>query len=175
MEAAFDLGTLPNADLGGRISAGALLGRLRLEVSFGDWLSQQATASPPRTTQGTTLHPLEGALRGCFRWTPVRRLEIDPCAGAGLTYVTSNGFGESVFFAGETAKGATWGSAYADALIVVAVAGPLALRGSVGLAIPLVRPEFDIQEEGNPSSVIFLHQASSVAGRAGLGVEVRFP
>jgi hypothetical protein len=142
----------------------------RLEASFADWLAEPANAPSALGSQGTTLHDLEGELRGCFRWSwPAWPLELDPCLGGGLTYVTSNGFGENQpNHNGHT----TWGTVYGDLLGVRPLIGPVALRASLGLAIPLARPEFYINRGGLP---INLYQASSVAGRATVGVEVRFP
>jgi hypothetical protein len=176
VDAVTDLGTLPAVGLGGRVTLGALVGPIRFEGGFADWLSQNATAQPPFSAQGAALHPLEGALRGCFRWILSRRFELDPCLGGGLTYVTSNGFRETIkTFTGETAKATTWGSVYGDALGVVTLAGPFALRGTLGFAVPLARPEFDIQEQGTSSTPLSLSKASVISGRASLGIEAHFP
>jgi hypothetical protein len=176
VDAVSDLGTLPAVGLAGRVTLGALVGPIRLEGSFADWLSQDVTAPSPLSAQGATLHPLEGALRGCFRWIPSRRFELDPCVGGGLTYVTSNGFLETIkTFTGETAKATTWGSVYGEALGVLTLGGPFALRGALGFVVPLARPEFDIQEQGKSSAAVFLSQASFISGRASLGLEAHFP
>jgi hypothetical protein len=169
IEAVGDVGTLPSAGLAGRLSLGVLFGPMRFEAAFVDWLSEKAYATEPLSTQGTALHPIEGGLLGCFRWIPLRRMEVDPCLGGGLTYVTSNGFGETNQFSRAT----TWGSLYSDVVGAWIFAGRFGLRASLGVAVPFVRPEFDIQQAAKPS--VFLHQASSVAGRATLGVEARFP
>jgi hypothetical protein len=175
VEAQADVGTLPSAGFAGRFVLGALFGRARLEASFADWLQNEATASPPKNSEGATLHPLEGALRGCFRWEPSRRLEVDPCLGAGLTHVTSDGFGETgKIFRGPTGQATTWGNFYADVVGAFALIGPLALRASLGVSVPFARPEFDIDEPPGQAAIP-LHRASPAAGRATLGVEARFP
>jgi hypothetical protein len=166
-----DLGTQPQVGLAGRVTLGVLFGRVRLEASVADWYAENAYTSPPFSSQGTTLHPWEGAFRGCLRWEPAPRLEVDPCLGGGVVHVTSNGFNETVaVYQADT----SWGSLYGDALGVWTFADPFALRASLGIAVPLSRPEFDIEEPtGQPS--LPLHHAFYFAGRAILGIEVRFP
>ncbi len=166
-----DLGTAPGVGAAGRFTLGALLGRARVEASIADWVTEDARALPPSSNEGTTLHPLEAALRGCFRWAPIPRLEVDPCIGAGFTHVTSNGFNETAaIYTGQT----TWASAYGDAFGAWTFADPLALRASLGLAVPLEHPSFEIAEPAGQTPLV-LHHVSAIAGRATLGVEVRFP
>jgi hypothetical protein len=171
IDALGDIGSWPSVGLAGRVTLGAMVWRLRFEVSFADWLSESAYAPPPRNNEGTTLHPIEGAVRGCFRWELGRRLEVDPCLGAGPTYVTSNGTNETI----PNHDGSTsWGTLFGDAMGTWLFAPPLALRLSLGIAVPLARPEFDIDEPAGVSPVL-LHQAWPVAARGALGVEARFP
>jgi hypothetical protein len=170
IDALGDIGSWPSVGLAGRVTLGAIVWRLRFEVSFADWLSESAYAAPPLTNEGTTLHPIEGALRGCFRWELRRRLEFDPCFGAGPAYVTSSGTAETI----PTHDSTAWWTLFADAMGTWAFAPPLALRLSLGIAVPLARPEFDIDEPAGVTPV-FLHRAWPVAARAALGVEARFP
>jgi hypothetical protein len=166
-----DLGTLQAVGFAVQLTAGVLVGKARFEASFADWASQSDTASQPGfASQGTTLHPMQGAARGCFRWERSARLEIDPCLGASLTSVTSHGFEENQKYT----RQASWGSIVGEAIGGFTLAGPLALRASLGLAVPLAPPSFVIDRSGGPSPIL-IHQPSSVDGRASLGLEVRFP
>ena len=158
-------GTLPSASLGGQISLGFLLGPVRAEISGADWFAQDATAL---SGQGTRIHLVDGALRGCFRGRLTDRFEIDPCAGAALVLASSDGFGEDTKFE----RSSSWGSLNADLLAVWRIAGPLALRATLGLGIPLARPSFVLLD---PQGQTFLHRASFIAGRGSFGLEVRFP
>jgi hypothetical protein len=68
-----------------------------------------------------------------------------------------------------------WASLGASALGSLTLAGPVALRGSLGFLVPLARPEFVIQDLTTKGSQFELHRPYVIAGRASLGVEVRFP
>jgi hypothetical protein len=160
-----DLGMLPGVGTAAEVTVGVLVGRIRVEAYGSDWLRQDAT----RAAEGSHLQLLEGALRACYRGQLGRVIELDPCAGGGLDYLASNGFGESMTLQ----RSGTWGIVRGDLLLVWTLVGPLALRASLGLAVPLARPPVVIIDpQGND---ITLHQAAPVTGRAGLGLEVGFP
>jgi hypothetical protein len=160
-----ETGTLPSPSVGGEISLGVLFGPVRGEISGTDWFAQDATAA---SSQGTHIHLLEGAFRGCFRGRFGDRFEMDPCAGAALVFASSNGFGEDQKFE----RSSNWGSVNADLLSSWRIAGPLALRATLGLGVPLARPSFILLD---PQGQTFLHRAYWIAGRGSLGLEVRFP
>jgi hypothetical protein len=160
-----ETGTLPSPSVGGEISLGVLFGPVRGEISGTDWFSQDATAN---TGQGTHIHLLDGALRGCFRGRFGDRFEMDPCAGAALVLASSNGFGEDKSFE----RSSSWSTLDADLLSSWRIAGPLALRASLGFGVPLARPSFILLD---PQGQTFLHRAYWIAGRGTLGLEVRFP
>jgi hypothetical protein len=163
--AAGESGTLPSASLGGEIALGILFGPVRAELSAADWFAQDATAV---SGQGTRIHLLDGALRGCFRGRFGDSFELDPCAGAALVFASSEGFGEDTKFE----RSSNWAGLDTDLFSSWRFAGPLALRASVGLGIPLARPSFVLLD---PQGQTFLHRASAIAGRASFGLEVRFP
>jgi hypothetical protein len=164
-EAAGDLGTLPSAALAAQFAVGVLVGRLRFEVSGADWLPQDVT----RGGEGSHLHLYEVAGRGCFRWM-FSRVEVGPCLGGGLAYMSSDGFNESQPFQ----NWATWGLVRADVLAAWRIAGPFAVRTSLGLGVPLARPSIYINEPQG-SQIVDLYDVPAVVGRATLGLEVRFP
>jgi hypothetical protein len=161
-----DLGTLPSAALSGVLSAGIDVGRVHVEASGTAWMSQDATRAG---TEGAHLHLLETALLGCWRGVLRPDLEVDPCGGAALAHLTSDGFGETVPESAST----WWGSVQGEVLVRWRVAGPLALRASAGASVPFSRPSVVILDA--QSGTYDLHHLAVVAGRANLGVEAQFP
>lgn len=160
-----DTATLPKPAIGGEASAGILYGRLRVEAAFEDSLLQHANATP---SEGTAIHVFGGSLRGCYRAELTAAWDLDPCATAGLVFATSEGFGESVPFD----RSSSWGRVGAELFTTYRIAGPLALRGGIGIAAPLARPPFVLVE---PSGNVPLHRAAVVTGTASFGLEARFP
>ncbi len=162
-----DLGMFPKEDLAAEITLGAALRRLRFEVSGSAWLPEDATKSG--TAGGAHLHFLEGGLRGCRRDFVRPSLELDPCLGAGLVHVSSVGFDETDSYT----RDAWFSWVRGDALATWTFLGPLALRGLVGMAVPLTRPQVVIQQP--PGGNLLLYRPSVIAGRVELGLEVHFP
>jgi hypothetical protein len=162
-----DVGLLPRAGAGIALAAGAIVGPVRIEASGADWFAQDAVAP---SGEGAHIHLLEGALHGCFRGRLGERLELAPCLGAGLVYATSDGFGETAPFYGQTS---VWGTAHGLVLAGFPLGGPIAARVSLGAAVPLARPPFVLL--GSQGAALVLHQPAPIWGRATLGVEVRFP
>jgi hypothetical protein len=170
-DASGDLGVLPEAGLGVEVGAGVLAGPLRFEVLGSDWLSQNVTsAAAPTSGQGATLHFLEGALRGCFRF-PRGALELDPCVGAGVVVANSVGFRES----STESSSEAWFVTHADVLGTWRFAGPLALRATLGLIVPFSHPVFDITDMNGTQRLSVLHEEAAVGGRVTLGMEAHFP
>jgi hypothetical protein len=175
-----DLGTLPSVAESGEVAFGALFGPIRGEIAGAAWLAQDATqAVHPNVFEGAHIHLLDARLRGCFRGRFGQRFELDPCVGAAVVSATSDGFafgsGSATFTPAHNSG--VWGDLQADALAVWRVFGPMALRASIGIWIPLARPSFvvDLSQSGAPSGEVFLHQAAPVGARTTLGVEARFP
>jgi hypothetical protein len=163
--AALDVGTLPRPAVGGELALGGLLGPLRAELTGVDWFAQDASGG----SGGTRIHLLEGAFLACLRGPIGARLELDPCLGGGLVHASSDGFG----LAHPYQETSTWGTLRGDVLAVWSVAGPLALRASVGVMAPLVRPSFVILDPRRDE--LPLHRAAAVAARGLIGAEVHFP
>ena len=160
------LGVLPSTGFAGELSAGVLIGPLRAEIAGSDWIPQDATA--PAGGEGTHVHLYDGALRACYRGRLGAAFEIDPCAVGAITFASSDGFGESQTFQ----RTSSWGSLRAEALSSIKVVGPLALRGSLGLGVPITRPPFVLL---GPSGSIELHRVSVITAQATIGLEARFP
>jgi hypothetical protein len=175
-----DLGTLPSIGGSGEVALGALFGPIRGELAGAAWFVQDATnAVRPGVLEGAHIHLLDFRLRGCFRGRLGARFELDPCVGAAIVHASSDGFASgngSATFAPAQNSG-TWGDLQADALAAWQLFGPVALRASIGIWIPLARPSFvvDVGPLGSPSGEVFLHEAAPVGARTTLGVEARFP
>jgi hypothetical protein len=163
--AAIDVGMLPRAGGAGEVALGVLAGPIRAEIAGADWVTQDAR----RTSDGTHIHLLEGALRACWRGTIGARFELDPCLGLGWVHASSDGFGLTPNFQ----RTSDWGTGRAEALAVWTFAAPLALRASAGILVPFVRPPFVVRDAQGQE--LPLHRAAAVSGRAALGVEVHFP
>jgi hypothetical protein len=166
MTAQADLGTLPSAAPGVEITAGALFGPLRVEASGSFWAVEDATRS---ASEGTHLQLMDGSLRGCWRGAVAPKLEIDPCLGAGVAHLSSDGFGETSPYR----RDAWWASMQAGLLGTWTVAGPVSLRALVGATVPLARPAVVILD--SQGGAVPLFRLSAVALRAGLGLELHFP
>lgn len=168
-----DLGTMPSPAVAPEVTAGVLFGPVRVELSGDDWGAQNAT-SKENPSEGAHIHVDDVIARGCFRWRFEPRLELDPCAGAGLVYATSDGFRASNDLSFTPyRKSGTWMIADGDLLAAWRLFGPLALRASVGAGLPLARPPFVVLQQQGPS--IFLHRSAAIVGRTSLGLEARFP
>jgi hypothetical protein len=168
-----DVGSLPSVGLAGEAILGAAFGPVRVEGSVADWATQDATRLSTGVAEGTHIHMIEAALRGCARWAlgSSRNLEVGPCVGGGLLFARSQGFGGNPSTFQPYDLAGQWSVLQAALLASWRFVGPLALRASVGLSVPLARPEFVVQTStGNDT----LYQAASIAGRASLGVEAHF-
>jgi hypothetical protein len=177
-----DVGTLPSSAAAAEITVGALFGPLRAELSAADWATQGVTDAD-RPNEGTSIHLIEGALRGCFRGRLAERLEVDPCVGAVLVDASSNGFRSG---SGSASGGSTfephqdsslWSAMRGDVLAVWRLVGPLHVRASAGIDVHFARPRFVllVQQPGQPQGTDVLHQPPLLTGRGTLGIEVRFP
>jgi hypothetical protein len=163
--AALDIGTLPSAAGAAEVALGGLVGPVRVEVAGTDWAKQDAVGS----TGGTHIHLLEGALRACVAARVGTRLELSPCIGAGVVHAWSDGFGLALNFQ----RTGDWGFLQSDALAVLTLGGPFALRASAGIVAPLERPPFVVVDLSRGE--IPLHRSGVVAGRGAVGIEVHFP
>jgi hypothetical protein len=162
-----DRGTLPSTGAAAELTVGATLGVVRAEASGSAWLAQDAMRS---ASEGTHLHVIEAAFRGCWRAIARERFEIDPCLGAAVAHVSSDGFGETRPYQ----RDAWWWMARGDLLATWTLFEPVALRALVGVAAPLPRRSVVILDPQSGGAVP-IHEPAVVAGRAALGVEVHFP
>jgi hypothetical protein len=171
---AADVNTLPSLAGGVEATLGALLGPVRVEVSGTDWATQGASKPVQGgATDQTTLHVLDATLRGCFRGRLGERFELDPCLGGGFVYASSVGVASSTFQAFE--KSGIWAALRGDVIAAWRLIGPLALRASLGVGVPLSPPAFVALPVDPSQSPVILHQPASFFGRAAVGVEARFP
>jgi len=171
VEAGGDVGTLPRAAfaLGGGV--GLLLGAFRLE-GYGGYLFPQPAYAPQEPSIGTNIHLALGGLRGCF--LPLRgELEAGGCAGLELGDLHGAGFGtlRSPYAAfTPSSAGGLWVAPTLQGRLAWRVAAQLALVLDLGLAVPLRRDTFVVDNlAGGP-----LHQPAAVVGRAAFGPEIRF-
>jgi hypothetical protein len=153
-----------------------LAGAARLELSGEDWWAQTVSKDVLGGHDGTHLHLLEATARGCFRGALSRRFELDPCAGAGLVFAKSDGFGSSATGAAfsPNSQSITWGALDGTVLAVWQLFGPFALRAAATLEVPLTRADFVVQVQPGGNDVL-LHRPDVVAERATFGIEARFP
>jgi hypothetical protein len=160
-----DRGMLPSTAGSVTVTLGGLWGPLRAELSGSYWLPQDARA----TAGGTHILLLEGSVRACWRALRGSTLELAPCFAAGVVHAASDGFGLTPTYQ----LTSDWGTIGGDLLGTWTMAGPFALRASIGAAVPLVRPQFVVIDAERRE--IPFHQANAVSGRASFGAEVRFP
>lgn len=160
-----DLGTLPTVGWATGLTLGAALTHFRVEASASLWLPQDVSRT---TSEGTHLQLVEGDARGCWRGLITRSFEADPCAGAALLSVSSDGFGETKPYHQQV----FWGAVDADVLATWTIFEPLALRALVGVSVPLARPTVSVDDAGT-SEPFF--RGPPVTGRASLGLQVHFP
>jgi hypothetical protein len=173
--AAADSATLPSPAVAGEITIAGLLGPVRVEVSGADWVTQHATQAVRNESEGMTIHLFDVAAHACFRWRPRAELEVSPCLGAAIFFATGDGFapGTPAQFQPQHFSRVDWSAMQGDVLAVWRIYGPVALRASLGVGIPLAPPQFRV-DLSNPSGEVPLHTPAPSA-RAALGVEARFP
>jgi hypothetical protein len=160
-----DLGSLPTVAPSGELAVGVTQDRIRVEALGSLWAVQNANRT---ASEGAHLQRIEAGLRGCWRAFVGSSLEADPCLGARLTQLSSQGFGETTTYQRDA-----WAwSLDADVLATWTLVGPLALRGMLGIAVPLTRPPVVVDSQAGTTQ---LQQSAVVAGRVALGLEVRFP
>src|SRR5580692_6268329 len=146
-----DFGVLPEPGPGVELALGLTAGSFRGELLGSDWLDQEPTTiTPAGKTEGTDLHFLEAAARGCFR-VPIsgQTFEIDPCAGVGVVNVSSTGAQED-----KTATHShAWPLLHGDVLASWIFVPRFALRATLGVVVPLEHPQFVIDDpQGVPEA-----------------------
>lgn len=165
----FDNGSLPSVAWG----LGAVAGlrvfpwrdrpgavRLRLEVA-GMILPEQRAESASDARRGADLQLFAGSARSVFAYGEV--VEAGVFAGLELGSLSGAGFGVKAPASAST----LWNAALLGAVARFPAHGTVALRGSIELAIPLRRAEFDVGGE-------VVHRPSALASRGTLAAEIRF-
>ncbi len=155
-------GALPGVGggVGGR--AGVLAGGFRAEVSATYWLPRTATLAG-RPTAGGDFHLVAGDGSACYAVlrAPV---ELAPCAGLEVGKMTGTGFGVRSNGSGS----ALWIAPLAGAAAGLPIGQRFAARLDLAVLVPALRPPFVLASAGT------VYTAGAVAGRATIGLELRF-
>jgi hypothetical protein len=166
VEASFlvDSGLLPSAGLGGELAVGWSSTHLNLEIA-GAFLGPQRTtlASPP--SRGADVWLAHVGARACYELFDAR-LDVGPCVGAGVEWITARGFGstpdEPANATGTMGVGSLGGRA------VFRLSPRFALRLVGEAVVPWERPTFVIGGGGQ------VFETSAASFRASLGAEAQF-
>ena len=152
-----ELGMLPGPSLGAL--AGARIGRARWFAELGalGLLPRTATVES-NSNQGGDLYFLGGAATGC--WAPGNQVTLFGCLGLEVGQLIGVGFGADIPATGH----ALWLAPSMRVTLQLPVTAHLAFEGALGIAIPLLRPEFGIDGVG------VLHRPESASGRLSLGL-----
>jgi hypothetical protein len=152
-----ELGMLPGAALGASAGARASSSPGFVELAALGLLPRTETlASNPN--QGGHMYFLGAALSGC--WAPGNPEMLFGCLGFEAGRLTGIGFGADR----ETTGHAPWLAPTARAVLRLPLGGNTAFEASLGLAAPLLRPDFGIDGAG------FVHAAAAISGRLALGL-----
>ena len=124
-------------------------------------LPEQRAESAADARRGADLQLFAGSARSVLAYGDV--VEAGLFAGLEVGSLSGAGFGVKM-----PASAATlWNAALVGAVARFPAHGTVALRGSIELAIPLRRPEFDVGGE-------VVHRPSALASRGTLAAEIRF-
>jgi hypothetical protein len=162
------VGALPGAAFGPAAGVSLVAGRLRAELA--------ASWHPARFAQGDAARGggdfelLRGSVGGCWA-VLLEPFEASPCLGLQMGRMTGEGRG--VVTTG--AASALWLAPSLGARAFVPLAGQaFGLRAEIGVDVPLLRPNFVIEDLDSPPEAAAVHRAAPVVGRATAGAEVRF-
>lgn len=171
------LGDLPGLGAGAALGLGLSVGAYRAELGFELGLGS-ADALDARPDAGADFSRIVGIARGCRRLAPWRapssaplrpgRFELSGCLGAELGVLSGEGFG----IASPERGSAFWAAPRLDLRPSLGLVGPLSLSAEVGLAIP-VDPRRYVIRGADGTAALVVHEPGPVAGRAGLGLELR--
>lgn len=175
--ASLGLGDLPGLGVGTSLGLGLSAGAYRAELGFELGLGSSG-ALDARPDAGADFSRVVGLVRGCRRLAPWRsasraalrpgRLELAGCLGAELGVLAGEGYG----VASPERGSAFWAAPRLDLRPSLGLVGPLSLSAEVGLAIP-VDPRRYVIRGADGAAVLVVHEPAPVAGRAGLGLELR--
>ncbi len=161
-----DLGTLPAVTVGVGLAGGVTLAGLRLEPTVAYFALQSGNVSG-RADLGARFGLGTAAIRLCVP-LPSSDVWMAPCLGGGVDWITARGFGARVPHDASTL----------DAIATAAVLGGwdvssiISLRLEVGAAVPLARPEFDV--DGVGANVGEVYRRAPLALRGGFELELHF-
>ena len=159
--AATDAATLPSPAVGGLLSLAWTPGHARVELDGSAWTVQSQNVSASEAGARFTMNGIDA--RGCY--AVVKSIvEVSPCAGAGMHFVSARGHGATTNFE----QSARWSSVDGAILLRLPVTPFLALRARADAFVPLTRPTFVVENEG------LVHRAPIFGFRGSLGAEVNF-
>jgi hypothetical protein len=168
--AVMDVGVMPDGPAGGgEVSLGIGLGRAgwRLRASIGGAYFPAQTTMLAAGGEGGRFALLSLSLRACGL-AARGRFEAGPCLGGQLDRMSASGVGSSTLFDAEQASG-WWGAGLAGAAASWRLSPLLALFARGEAVLTPAEPRFVLQ----PGTVV-VHTPSRTAGRAALGIELRF-
>jgi hypothetical protein len=157
-----DVSTLPRTTLGGSLTLAITPGRWRFELDGRMWASQSQSRAASDAGARFSMTSVGG--RGC--WTALRAgsLDLAPCLGADVHFVSAPGYGADTNFDAT----AQWVTLDGGALGRVGLTSWLAVRTRLDAFVPLTRPTFVVEGEGS------VHRPPTLGAAASLGVEVLF-
>jgi hypothetical protein len=158
-----DAGTLPGAGLG--VSLGAALDWQGVELRLlGTYLpAREASISTSSGSGSAEIGLVAGSVAGCLpRRLSSSGLELGPCVGAELGWLSGSGTGLDVARSG----GGLWSAARLDAVARWVLGNGIGLDFLLSALVPLQRHEFEVSGPG------LVFQPSAVVGRAGVGLSL---
>ena len=168
--AVMDAGIMPDGPAGGgevSLGIGLRTSGWRLRASAGGAYFPAQTTILAAGSAGGRFALLSLSLRACG--LAVRgRFEAGPCLGGELNRMSGSGVGSSALFDAEEASG-WWGAALAGAVASWRLSPLMALFARGEAVLTPAEPRFVLQ----PGTVV-VHSPSRAAGRAALGIELRF-
>jgi hypothetical protein len=160
VHAVLDTGALPSVAFGPELALGLDWRRLRLSLDGGVLLPNSAELADDR---GGTFTLYYAALFACLT-QPLGKSAAAGCVGYELGSMTGEGTGVDRPRLGS----ALWQAPRFEVGAATAVSASVRVGLGVGLAVPLSRPEFEL-DQGE-----VVHRAAAVSGRARAGVALAF-
>ena len=160
------LGPLPGVTAGPSLAVARDFGRLRAELSgFWLWPSEGREPGAPGSVR-VSLWALRPTM--CARLFG-ERAQLSACLAVELGRISGRG----VDLAVAEESHALWPAASLAPRLSIAATRMVFLQLELGVVAPLVRPRF-VSTDGQGRALTSLYEAAPVAGRATLGLELRF-
>jgi hypothetical protein len=102
--------------------------------------------------------------RACFAALRTRFVEGSPCAGANVDFIDASGFGAQANYGAN----AQWTTVAGGALVRAPLGSRFALRLRAEAFVPLTRPTFVVEGQGD------VHRPPTLGAAASFGAEVLF-